>query len=106
MQFEIGLTPFYAKGDERRFFQGLSEIAAITEVRGVGHNLILQINVRSLNKVSLIELIAILRRYGISLAPLSVLALNKRFAWLKDERFNWYRNMFGEPEVVKGRRRS
>ena len=97
MQLEIGLTPFYAKGDERRFFQGLSEIAAITDVRGVGRGLILRINVRSLNKETLIEFIALLRRYGISLAPLSVLAANKRFGWLKDERFNWYKNMFDAP---------
>ena len=36
MQIEITLTAFYAKGDEWRFFQGLSEITAIKDVRGVG----------------------------------------------------------------------
>jgi hypothetical protein len=94
MQIEITLLTFYAKGDERRFFQGLSEIPAITDVKGVGRGLHLEINVRSLSKESLIELIALLRRYEISLVPLSVLAANKRFLWLDDNKWSWHGKMF------------
>jgi len=95
MQLEIGLSTFYSMGDERRFFQGLKDISAIKEVRGVGRGLILQVDIRSLNKEAVRELIALLWRYGISLSPLKVLtANNKKFAWLNDERCYWYKSMF------------
>jgi hypothetical protein len=94
MQLEIDLSVFYAKGDERRFFQGLSEISAIKDVRGVGRGLIIQVDIRSLNKEALRELIALLWRYGISLSPLRVLAENKKFVWLNDVGFYWYKSMF------------
>ena len=60
MQLEIGLSRFYAKGDERRFFQGLSEISAIKDVRGVGRGLVIRITVRDLNREAVDELIALL----------------------------------------------
>ena len=40
MFFQITLTSFYSAGDERRFFLGLKEIVAITDLRGVGRDLI------------------------------------------------------------------
>jgi len=95
MQLEIGLTTFYSMGDERRFFQGLKDISAIKDIRGVGRELILQLDIRSLNKEMMRELIALLWRYGVSLSPLKALAINnKRFAWLHDDRCYWYKNMF------------
>jgi hypothetical protein len=94
MILKIDLMMFYSKGDERRFFEGLSEVAAIKSVRGVGPGLEIQVSIRELNKDALLDLIALLRRYGISLAPLAPLAENKRFSWLQNERFNWHKNMF------------
>ncbi|BBE51950.1 hypothetical protein OYT1_ch2437 [Ferriphaselus amnicola] len=95
MQLEISLTTFYSIGDERRFFQGLKDIEAIKEIRGVGRGLIIKIEMKALNKEMLRELIALLWRYGISLAPLKVFASNnKKFTWLDDERCYWYKSMF------------
>jgi hypothetical protein len=98
MLLEIGMSSFYSIGDERRFFQGLKDISSIKDIRGVGRGLILQVDIRSLNKESLRELMALLWRYGISLSPLRVLAANnKKFAWLNDERCYWYKSMFDKP---------
>ncbi len=94
MQIEISSPTFYSIKDERRFFQGLTEISAIKNVRGVGKSLVMTINIRYLNKVTTREFIAILWRYDISLAPLAVLAENKKFSWLKDERFYWHKSLF------------
>ncbi|MFZ6755510.1 hypothetical protein ACO0KY_19320 [Undibacterium sp. Dicai25W] len=94
MQIEITLTKFYAKGDERRLFQGLSEIAAVSNVHGRGRGLIFELNLRLLGKESLWELLALLYRYGISLAPFKVLASSKKFSWLDDKKSYWYKNMF------------
>ena len=94
MLLKIDLTTFYTRGDERRFFQGLSDISAIKNIRGDGRGLVMTLNLRHLNKEMTRELIAILWRYSISLAPLAMLAGNKRFLWLKDERLYWYGSMF------------
>jgi len=81
-------------GDERRFFQGLKEIAAIRHIQGVGRGLLIDIDIRYLNKDALWDLIALLWRYEIPLTPLQELATRKRFAWLRDERFYWHKSMF------------
>ena len=97
MQLEIDLSTFYSKGDERRFFQGLNDIPAIKDIRGVSRGLVVQVDMHSLSKDAMRELIALLWRYGISLYPLRVLANNKKFVWLSDEKFYWHRSMFDVP---------
>ncbi|MFM0190129.1 hypothetical protein PQR25_30470 [Paraburkholderia nemoris] len=94
MQIEINLCRFYALSDERRLFQGFNDIAAITELRGVGRNLLVDIDLRRLSKDDLLDMIALLQRYGIPLAPLGVLAAKKRFSWLNDPTAYFYGNMF------------
>ncbi|NHZ84202.1 hypothetical protein F2P44_33895 [Massilia sp. CCM 8695] len=39
MKLIIDLSDFYSSGDERRFFQGLSENPAVSGLRGVGRQL-------------------------------------------------------------------
>jgi hypothetical protein len=95
MKIEITLTTFYARGDERRFFQGLSEIRGVTNFEGKGRNLIVTLNVRYLNREQLFEFIALLWRYNIPLCPLNFLAKSKKFEWINDEKYYWYSSMFG-----------
>jgi len=102
MDVEIALGCFYSQGDERRFFEGLNEIEAIKSVNGVGVNLIVSIEMRLLNKEALRELMALLWRYGIPLAPLYQLAERKKYAWLNDERGYWHQSLFD----IKTRARS
>lgn len=95
MKIIIDLTTFYSMGDERRFFQGLSENPSVSKVRGIGRQLEMTLTLNRLNKDGLRDLIALLWRYGIPLAALSGIAEKPRFAWLNDERCYWYKSMFG-----------
>jgi hypothetical protein len=70
MQVEIKLRAFNSPGDERRLFQGFNEINCIKQVEGIGHGLILDINLSRLSKEKLFELIALLWRYQIDARPL------------------------------------
>jgi hypothetical protein len=97
MQLEIELNTFYSKGDERRFFQGLNDIPAIKEIRGVGTGLVIQVDLRHLTKDALRELIALLWRYEISLYPLRILTNNNKFVWLSEKKFYWHSSMFDSP---------
>ena len=96
MKIKIDLVTFYSRGDERRLFQGLGDISAITDVTGVGRGLALKIDVRKLNDEMLRELIALLWRYGISLRPISVLCEKKKFVWISEDKFYWHKNMFDQ----------
>jgi len=104
MDFEIALGTFYSQSDEARLFQGLSEIGAVEELEGVGVNLIISLNIRLLSKDDLCDLIAVLFRYGIPLAPLYVLAEKSRFAWLNDKEAFWYKSLFDKATRVKSRK--
>lgn len=96
MIIDIALDSFYSMGDERRLFQGFKEISAIRSVRGSGRDLLLDIEVGALNKEEMRELLALLWRYGIPLAPLRVFSEKKKFAWLNDVQGYWYSAMFNE----------
>lgn len=99
MLLKIELSSFYSRGDERRLFQGFKDIVAIRDVRGVGRDLLLDIEISSLNKEALRELLALLWRYGIPLAPLRVLATKKKFGWLNDPQGYWHGNMFADASL-------
>ncbi len=94
MKITVNLTMFYSMGDERRFFQGLSENPSISNVRGIGRQLEMTLTLNRLSKDGLRDLIALLWRYGIPLVALSGIAEKPRFAWLNDERCYWYKSMF------------
>ncbi len=96
MIVKIALGSFYSKGDERRLFTGFSDIAAIRGVQGVGRDLLLDMPLAGLSKEAMRELMALLWRYGISLAPLRALAQTKKFGWLNDPQGYWYGSMFND----------
>ncbi|WCM87849.1 hypothetical protein [Acidovorax sp. NCPPB 3576] len=94
MILQIALGNFYSRGDERRLFQGLEEIIAIRSVRGVGRYLLIDIGISALDKEAMCELLALLWRYEIPLAPLRALAEKKKFDWLNDSQGYWHSAMF------------
>jgi hypothetical protein len=94
MIVQITLGSFYSIGDERRLFQGFAEIPAIRGVQGVGRDLLLNIEIGALNKEGMRELLALLWRYGIPLAPLRPLADKKKFAWLNETQGYWHSDLF------------
>jgi hypothetical protein len=98
MIIKIRLGKFYSQGDERRLFQGFKEIVAIRNVEGVGRDLLLDIKISSLSKEAMRELLALLWRYGISLAPLQPISERKKFEWLINVQGYWHSDMFRDRE--------
>lgn len=94
MILKIALGSFYSRGDEKRLFQGFGEIAAIRDIKGVGRDLLLSINIAALSKEQMRELLALLWRYDLPLAPLRVLSEKKKFDWLNDSQGYWHEAMF------------
>jgi hypothetical protein len=94
MDIRIRMSEFYSEKDEQHFFETLKQIRSIRSFRGVGRDLILSIDVKSLSVVVFQELIALLRRYRVPLRPLSALADTKTLAWIKDPQYFWYKHIF------------
>lgn len=95
MDIRIRLQAFHTPGDERRFFEGLLGIAGVQSCRGVVRDLIVALDLRRLNREAVLDLMALLRRYRISRAPLRELAGRRKYAWLDDPAAAWYREVFG-----------
>lgn len=94
MILKIALGSFYSRGDEKRLFQGFEEITAIRDIKGVGGDLLLSVNIAALSKEQMRELLALLWRYDLPLTPLRVLAEKKKFDWLNDSQGYWREAMF------------
>lgn len=79
VEIELGVL-FFSKGDEARFFRGLTDNRAVKKVVGMGRGpgrpsvLALSIDARALTKDRLWDILALLRRYGISPTPFRGLA--------------------------------
>ena len=86
IEIELGIL-FFSKGDEARFFHGLKDNGAVKKVVGMGRGprrpsvLALSINARALTKDRLWDIVALLRRYGISPAPFRALARERKLPW-------------------------
>ncbi|NHZ99869.1 hypothetical protein [Massilia sp. CCM 8734] len=94
MKLMIDLNTFYSAGDERRFFHGLDDNAAVSGYRGIARQLEIGIIQKHLNRDALRDLIALLRRYQIRLTPLAPLAQKKKYAWLAEEQQDWHGDLF------------
>lgn len=86
VEIELGVL-FYSQGDEARFFRGLTDNRAVKKVVGIGRGprrpsvLALSIDARALTKDRLWDIVALLRRYGISPAPFRGLARARKLPW-------------------------
>src|SRR5450830_749147 len=101
MDVEIALGFFYHKKDEYRLFRAFEENKAVTKVEGAGVNLIISIEMKKLNKEELKDLIALLFRYQIPLAPFYLLADRKRFSWLNDPTKYWFDSLFDKAKRTR-----
>lgn len=92
MKIEIQLTTFVSHGDERRFFHALEELDCIANIKGVGRGLTFDLDIDSLTKAKLMDLIAVLYRYGIDLSFLNEIAdIDKKYLWILDKNFYWHK---------------
>jgi hypothetical protein len=95
MEIQIELTEFYSYGDEKLFFDALGNFRGVQKIVGLGRGLVLTLNLSKMNRESVRDLIALLRRYRISLRPLSALADTPKFNWMREPTWYWATAMFG-----------
>ncbi len=87
---------FFSAGDEDAFFHWLRSIKCISQYKGVGVDILLEVGAESVDESSLRELIAFFNRYGVPMAQLAVFDRPGFSAWLHNPRAYWYSSMFGD----------
>jgi hypothetical protein len=85
---------YFSKGDEKRFYDGLNAVKAIKKIHGQLSELYLEVALSELHSDDMRELLALFWRYGVSLSFLKEVAVKKNFAWLRDTKKFWYKDLF------------
>lgn len=86
---------YYSMGDERMFFGWLKNIGGIQKIHGVGTELHIVIRTEELSVQDIPELIAVFRRYRITLEQLAQLRVPENNEWFESNRKKvWYRRLF------------
>jgi hypothetical protein len=86
--------PYGSQGDERAFHEWVARIACIKRAWGSGRTLYLEIPRRRISDVCLRELLALFRRYDISMAQLAQFESKSNRAWFRNPVAYWHRAVF------------
>lgn len=87
--------PYYSEGDERAFSEWVTRIPAVTLTCGEGHTLHIHVRSRRVSATTLRELLALFRRYGVSMAQLAQFESPSNREWFRNPTAYWYRAVFG-----------
>lgn len=97
MKLFVELGCFYSPGDERRLFEALHSMPCIRSLRGQGLGLILDVDLKSLTRQVLEDLLVLLWRYQVDLSAFGALAeRNQRFKWIAHPDRVWHHSLVRE----------
>jgi hypothetical protein len=87
---------YFSRGDEDSFFAWLKRIGCVREVRGIGYELLIDVDEGSLSDGDLRELLALFHRYRVDMKQLRQLATDANAHWFRDDsEMYWHGAVFG-----------
>ncbi|MFL6659835.1 MAG: hypothetical protein ACJ8GW_17265 [Massilia sp.] len=81
---------FYSQNDEKHLFGWALDIAGV--LRWEQDTLVVR---NALSQASILDLVALFRRYKISMTQLAQFRTAKNEQWFADPRMHWYKPVFG-----------
>jgi hypothetical protein len=91
-------THFFSQLDESAFFGWLKKLQKcpwLSEIEGKGDTLSIRVVRSKVDEYALRELLALFRRYGISMKQLSALDKQEFAEWFHDRNAYWHESVFG-----------
>lgn len=85
---------YYSRADEAAFFGWLHSISGVTEVRGQGRELVIQLKSKKLSQTALRELIALYRRYDGNMSELEQFVNDTNRSWFQHPDADWHSAVF------------
>jgi len=85
---------YYSQGDEDAFYGRLNSLPCVKSIRG--HPYGIQITLRPPSEWQLRELLSLLFRYGLDMAPLAALKTERNARWFfQNRQAYWHSKVFG-----------
>lgn len=95
VELECKNVTFYSPQDEAAFFAWAQSIPAVASVAGRGRSIILRMKSKRVSEASLRELIALHRRYRVSMRQLAQFRNATNEAWFASPEAYWLKPIFG-----------
>ena len=90
-------SPYFSYLDEEQFFQGLENLPTVESFSGTPEGLDLVLRLPA-DEADVRDLLALLKRYDVCMAPLRKLIENDHGAWLRNHDAYWYDSLYGAAE--------
>lgn len=87
---------YYSANDEQAFFAWLDRIACVDGYRGIGRELLINVDLGRADEEAIRELLAIFFRYGIDMQQLAVFGDDANNGWFRAQGSYWYDRVFGQ----------
>ena len=95
VELECKNVAFYSPQDESTFFAWAQAIPAVVSVSGRGRSIVLAVKSESVPDASLRELLALFRRYRVSMRQLAKFRNTQNEPWFASPEAFWFRSVFG-----------
>ncbi len=95
VELECKNVAFYSPQDESAFFAWAQAIPAVVGVSGRGRSIILAVKSECIADSSLRELLALFRRYRVSMRQLAQFRNAQNEAWFAAPEAFWFKSVFG-----------
>lgn len=87
---------YHSRGEEAHFFGWLTSIKAVQSIVGTPEGIVLFLDEPIMDKMSLIELIALMKRYQLDMSVLQSQCAPENEHWFKHPKAYWYKHVFGK----------
>lgn len=95
---------FYSPSDESAFFAWAESIPAVVSIDGRGRSIFLAVKSRRISDESLRELLALFRRYPISMKQLAQFKNDRNSSWFCTPEAFWFTQVFGKNRTDRSTR--
>lgn len=95
VELECKNVVFYSPQDESAFFAWAQAIPAVEKVSGRGRSIILAVRSNRVPDASLRELLALFRRYRVSMRQLAQFRHPRNEGWFASPEAFWFKSVFG-----------
>jgi hypothetical protein len=106
IELECKRVAFYSQDDEACFFAWAESIPAVLSVSGRGQSVFLAMSSKTIPDRSLRELLALFRRYKISMRQLAQFRSSKNQSWFAAADKFWFKAVFAGPTSRSTRSRA
>ena len=97
---------FHSPQDEASLFAWAQSIPAVADIAGRGRTIFLRVKSKRVSEASLRELIALHRRYRVSMRQLAQFRNATNEAWFASPEAYWFRSVFGGNTPNNGMQRT